>query len=151
MASRSKDIARLKQTVAILGESAQSPGSERISVPSDWIEEFSRIETEEIVRSRTKAISEAAAAPKSGFSILSSAVVLNVKSRLDPDDRLKVEDAIDELIVQPRPRDVEKEADTGSVRLRVPGTYWEIVYAVNDAERQLKLLSLRQAALSERN
>jgi len=150
MTSRWTDITRLKESMAAVEKTAQHAGSERISFPADVIEQFSRIETEQIACSRAMAIGESARAPKLGFSILSSDEVLKAKTGLDPDTRLRVEETIDELVLQPRPNGVEMDADTGALRQRVQGTDWEIVYAVDDAGRQLRLLSLRQSAILER-
>jgi hypothetical protein len=150
MASRWKDVVRLKESMGALEKGAQHAGSGRIPVPVDVIEQFSRIETEQIARSRATAIGESSTAPKLSFSILSSDEVLKAKTGLDPDDRLKVEEAIDDLALQPRPRGVEKDVETDTLRHRVPGTDWEIVYVVDDAGRQLKLLSLRQSVIAGR-
>jgi hypothetical protein len=150
MTSRWRDAARLKESMAALEKAAQHAGSERIPVPVDVIEQFSRIETEQIARSRAIAISESATAPRTDFSIQSSNEVLKVKAGLDPDDRLKVEETINDLMLQPKPSGVEKDADTDTLRQGVQGTDWEIVYAVDDAGRQLRLLSLRQSAMGER-
>jgi len=150
MTSQWRNATRLKESMAALEKAAQHGGSERIPVPVDVIEQFSRIETEQIARSRAIAISESATAPKTDFSILSSNEVLKVKAGLDPDDRLKVEETINDLMLQPKPSGVERDADTDTLRQRVQGTDWEIVYAVDDAGRQVRLLSLLQSAIEER-
>ncbi|MBZ5656484.1 MAG: hypothetical protein LAO56_14540 [Acidobacteriia bacterium] len=148
MTSRWRDVVHLKESMAALEKTAQQAGSERISFPLDVIEQFSRIETEQIAHSRAMAISESAKAPKLSFSILSSDEVLKAKAGLDPDTRLRVEEMIDELALQPKPSGVEMDADTGTLRQRVQETGWEIFYDVDDAGRQLRLLSLRQSAIA---
>ncbi len=150
MASRWKDVVRLRESMGALEKGAQRAGSERIPVPVDVIEQFSQIENEQIACSRARAIGESATAAKLSFSILSSDALLKMKTGLDPDDRIKVEEAIDELALQPRPSGVEKDVETDTLRQGVPGTDWEIVYVVDDAGRQLKLLSLRQSVIAGR-
>jgi hypothetical protein len=150
MTSRWTDIARLKDAMAAVEKTPQYAGAERISFPVDVIEQFSRIETEQIARSRAMAISESAKAAKLSFSILSSDEVLKAKAGLDADDRLRVEETIDELALQPRPSGVEMDAVTGTLRQRVQGTGWEIVYVADEAGRQVRLLSLRQNTIAER-
>ena len=150
VASRWTDITRLKASMLDLKKSAERAGADRISVPSETIERFCQIETETIVRSRAQAISEMAMAPRSNLSILSSRDVLEAKSVLDAESRLKVEEAIEGLMLEPRPSGVEEDAKTGFLRRRVNGTDQEIVYAVDDAERRLRLVTLRRVTVPER-
>jgi hypothetical protein len=76
------------------------------------------------------------------FSILSSNDVRKMKAELSPEDRLKVEEAFDALMLQPRPSDAQADTAPGLPRRKVERTELELVYAVDDAARQLKLVSL---------
>ncbi len=149
VASRWQEITRLNESMRGLEEAAPASAEDRIAVPAEMIERFARVETEHIVRSRASAISQLATAPRSNFSVLSSRDVLESKADLDIDTRLKVEDAIEELMVQPRPKGMQEDA-AGLLHQRVQGTDHEIVYAVDDAERRVRLLSLRRVAAAGR-
>ena len=144
MTLRGTDAAQLKELMVNSRDSMQQADLERIPVPAEAIQQFARIENVQIARSRARAIAESITAPEVGFSILLSQQVLEVKAGLEPGDRLKVEEMLDALMLQPRPASAENDADTGSLRQRVEGTDLELTYDIDEAARQLKLVSLQQ-------
>jgi len=146
MSAQGADAAKLKQAMLSLRKSEGGASAASITVPNEAILEFSRIESEQIARSRVNAIADSVNTSKADFSVLSSNDVRKMKAELNPEDRLKVEEAFDALMLQPRPSDARKDAATGFLRQRVDGTELELVYAVDDAARQLKLVSLLRAS-----
>jgi|HubBroStandDraft_6_1064221.scaffolds.fasta_scaffold05118_13 hypothetical protein len=142
MSVQAADAAKLKEVMLNLRKQEGNVGAATIVVPSEAILEFSRIESEQIARSRVNAIADSVNASKAEFSILSSNDVRRMKAELSPEDRLKVEEAFDALMLQPRPSDAQADTATGLLRRKVEGTELELVYAVDDAARQLKLVSL---------
>jgi putative Mn2+ efflux pump MntP len=145
MSAQGTDAEKLKDALLSLRKQEGGADAASIAVPSDAIREFSRIESEQIARSRVNAIADSANASKVEFSILSSNDVRKMKAELTPDDRLKVEEAFDALMLQPKPLDAKPDAATGFLRLKVNGTELELVYAVDDTARQLKVVSLGQS------
>ncbi len=147
MSAQGADAGKLKEVMLNLRTGEGAAGATSIAVPSEAIAEFSRIESEQIARSRVTAIAESVNASKSEFSILSSNDVRRMKAELTPGDRLKVEEAFDALMLQPRSSDAQPDAETGFLRQRVNGTELELLYTVDDAARQLKLVSLRPSQI----
>ncbi len=147
MSAQGADAKKLKDVLLTLRKQEGGADLASIAVPSGAIREFSRIESEQIARSRANAIADSANTSKAEFSILSSNDVRRTKADLSPQDRLKVEEALDGLMLQPRPSDAQTETATGLLRLKVNGTELQILYAVDDAARQLKVVSLGQSAV----
>ncbi len=143
MSAQSADATQLKESMLSLRSSEGGAGS--IAIPSEAIRQYSRIEGDQIARSRVRAITASAGAAKEEFSILSSNDVRKMKAGLGPEARLKVDEALDALMLQPRPPDAQADSGTGFLRRRVNGTEFELVYAIDDTARQLKLMSLRPA------
>lgn len=119
----------------------------RIALPDDVIQQYSRVETEQIARSRAQAITDSVKATAREFSVLSSQQVRQAKSGLAPSDRLKVEAALDALMREPRPASAEQDAGTGLLRLRVNGTGLELLYSVDDSNLQLRVVALQPSAV----
>ena len=142
MSAQGTNAEKLKDALLSLRKNEGGADAASIAVPSDAIREFSRIESEQIARSRVNAIADSVNASKAEFSILSSNDVRKMKAELTPDDRLKVEEAFDALMLQPRPSDARADTAAGVLRRKVEGTDIELVYAVDDVARQLKLVSL---------
>jgi len=142
LASRFDEISKLKTEFTNL--SKQEGGS--VAVPRRLIEKFSQVQTDQILIGRANAIAESAQSSKALFSVLSSRKVLDEKGRLDIESRLKVEDAIEELMQKPRSETTKTDAVTGSLSSSVEGTNLEIVYTMDEKGRRLQLVDLRQVA-----
>lgn len=142
LASRFDEISKLKNEFTNL--SKQEGGS--VAVPRRLIEKFSQVQTDQILIGRANAIAESAQSSKELFSVLSSRKVLDEKGRLDIESRLRVEDAIEELMQKPRSETTKTDAVTGSLSSSVEGTNLEIVYTMDEKERRLQLVDLRQVA-----
>jgi hypothetical protein len=145
MSAQGTDAEKLKDALLSLRKQEGGADAASIAVPSAAIREFSRIESEQIARSRVNAIADSANASQAEFSILSGNEVRRAKAELSPQNRLKVEETLDALMLEPKPPDAKPDAATGFLRLKVNGTELELVYAVDDTARQLKVVSLGQS------
>lgn len=143
MSSRLADLAKLKASMVGIANRSGDAGRGRIALPDDVVQRFSRVETDQIARSRAQAITDSLRATRREYSILSSQQVRQAKSALAPGDRLKVEDTLDKLMQEPRPALAEKDASTGFLRLRVNGTGLELVYTADDSSMELRVASLQ--------
>lgn len=145
MSAQGADARNLQQSLLRLRVSEGGEGIASIAVPNAAIQAFSRIESEQIARSRVSAIAKSVKTSATEYSISPSIEVRKVKVRLAPEQRLKVEEAFDALMLDPRPSSAQPDAETGFLRQKVEGTGLEFLYSVDDATRQLKLVSLRQS------
>ena len=145
MSAQGADARNLQQSLLRLRVSEGGEGIASIAVPNAAIQAFSRIESEQIARSRVSAIAKSAKSSATEYSIFPSIEVRKVKVGLEPQQRLKVEEAFDALMLDPRPSSAQPEPSTGLLRQRVEGTGLEFLYSVDDATRQLKLVSLRES------
>lgn len=146
MLARLKELTRLKESMQTLASTSQAPG-ERIALPAEVIQQYSQVESEQIARSRAQAISESLQSTAREFSILSSQQVRQAKASLAPADRLKLEEALDSLMSNPRPATAQAESEDGVFRLPVTGTDLQVIYKVDDAGQRLRLLSLESSAV----
>jgi hypothetical protein len=141
MSNRWQEVTKLKESILSLKNTAPTPDG-HIAISPEAIRQFAKIEKEQIARSRIKAVAESASASKQEYSILSSRDALKAKAALNPSDRLKIEQAIDDLSLEPQPAGVEIDP-SGRLHCPVKGTDLALVYTIDNANRQLKLLSLQ--------
>jgi hypothetical protein len=146
MSAQGADARKLQESLMTLQTSEGGEGIASIAVPNAAIQAFSRIESEQIARSRVNAIARSEQSLGTEYSISPSIEVRKVKVGLEPQQRLKVEEAFDALMLDPRPSSALPDAGTGLLRQRVEGTNLEFMYSVDDAARQLKLVSLHHSA-----
>jgi ABC-type multidrug transport system fused ATPase/permease subunit len=144
MAARLAEVSKLKESMLSVASKSGEAGAP-IVLSNEAVQQYARIETEQIARSRAQAINESVAAKKREYSILSSQAMRQTKAGLGPDERLKVEEALDALMREPRPATAENDTAAGLWRLRVAGTSLELVYRVDDSSLQLKVLGLQQS------
>jgi len=142
---RFKEIGQLKTEMTSLGKEETG----HISIPTDLVEKFAQIQTNQIRIGRANAIAELKST-KDLFSVLSSEEAVKQKAALDLGTRLKVEDAIEELMQDPKST-IAKTGGTGPLSFPVKGTDLELVYLVDDKERRLKLTGLRQGGQEARH
>jgi len=145
MSAQGADARNLQRSLLRLRVTEGGEGIASIAVPNAAIQAFSRIESEQIARSRVSAIAKSAKSSATEYSITPSIEVRKVRVGLEPRLRLKVEEAFDALMLDPRPSSAQPEPATGLLRQRVEGTGLEFLYSVDDTARQLKLVSLRQS------
>ena len=144
MSSRLAELARLKESMQHLASNANQAGDGRIALPTEVIQQYSQVESEQIARSRAQAISESLKSAPREFSVLSSQQVRQAKAALAPGDRLKVEEVLDGLMGEPRP--ATAQAEPGDVfLLPVSGTDLLLAYKVDDGTQQLRLLALKSS------
>ena len=145
MSAQDADARNLQRSLLRLRVSEGGEGVDSIAVPNAAIQAFSRIESEQIARSRVSAIAKSAKSSDTEYSITPSIEVRKMKAELGPEQRVKVEEAFDALMLDPRPSTAHTDPGTGLLCQRVEGTSLECLYSVDDATRQLKLMFLRQS------
>jgi hypothetical protein len=146
MAARLAEVSRLKQSMQCQADSSGEAGAP-VVLSSNAVQQFARIETEQIARSRAQAINEAARTKKREYSILPSQQVREAKTSLTAAEYLRVEEASDALMRDPRPAAAENDAAAGMWRLRVAGTTLELVYGIDDSSLQVKVVALQPSQI----
>ena len=144
LASRMNEITELKQKLAGLNK----PEAGRIDVPTELVAKLAQIQKDQIQIGRANAIAEFKSSGEM-FAVLSSSQVLRQKAHLDPGTRLKVEDAIEDLMQTPKPPAAQTGGEAGSVSFAVPGTDLNFVYLVDEKEDSLRLIELRGPAIGQ--
>jgi hypothetical protein len=145
MSAQGADARRLENALLRLRTSEGGEAIASVAVPSAAIRAFSRIESEQIARSRESAIAQSAKTFATEYSIFPSAEVRRVKAELEPEQRLRLEETLDTLMLDPRPSSAQPDAATGFLRQKVNGTSLEFLYSVDEATRQLNLVSLHHS------
>lgn len=146
MSNRGMEIARLRDSLVSAHPRAGDSETQTISLPAEAVAELSRLERDHIARSRAAALAASATESHSEFAVLSSNQALDFKRNLSPEKRWKVQEALDELMLDPRPKSAVSIPATTLMRQEVPETGIDIVYEIDDGAHQLKLLSLRDSS-----
>lgn len=143
MSQRMAEITSLQESMA---RAADEAGDGAVALPANLIEQYSRVETDQIVRTRANAIREAMRSTSKEYSLLSSQQARQAKLGLSSDERSRVEAALDDLAKNPYPEASVSDGDTGLKRLPVAGTGLEIRYSVDENASQVRLASLEASA-----
>jgi hypothetical protein len=141
LASRTNEISDLKAKFSNLSKQ----GTARVAIPTDLIVKFAQIQKSHILTDRANAIANFKSAGEL-FSVLTSRKILDQKAELNIDRRLKTEEAIEELMQDPRPAGARTDSETGLLSYPVAGADLDITYAIDENDRRLRLLELRQDA-----
>ena len=146
MADRLTELTNLQKSMVQLAEAADQAKDGSVALPASLVEQYSSVETDQIVRSRAKAIEAATRSTAKDYSLLSSQQARQAKLGLSSDERSKVEAALDELTKNPYTAEAVSEAETGLMLLRVAGTGLEIRYSVDETASQIRVASLDTTA-----
>lgn len=141
-------VARLQSSLA--GYKADAEGLEdiRIELAATHYKQIAQIERAQILRDRAESIRVygSKGSDVSGYGVQKSRTVREALAQLDPTARLRVEDQIDQLAMEPRPPGVTEDANTGNLRLRVTETPVEIFFTIDEDKRRIKMFSLQLVA-----
>jgi hypothetical protein len=123
---------------------AKQANSKVIEIPADYLDRVARIEQSQISRDRAEAIYSWKAEASEGqeYALLKSRDLVSALARLALEDRLHVEDQIERLSSEPHPPESQRGVNSDNWRLRVPETSFEIVYIVDDIQRQIQITAL---------
>lgn len=125
-----------------------SEGGEDTATLRAW-NQVAEIERLQIGRERAEALRAwKRGAGSDAYGLIKSRELIEASASLAPDVRLRVEEEADALTRNPQPSDAEVDAAFGTWRLHVPQTDIELLYAVDEAEHRIRLLSFREATAS---
>lgn len=68
--------------------------------------------------------------------------MLDQRSKLDLETRLKLEESLESLLEQPRPGAAEQLPASVRLKIKVPDTGMKLVYEVDEVHRQVKAIAL---------
>ncbi len=134
----------LEQLLIDRAQAATSAGTDAIGIPANAFRKLVDIEEAEIQRRRAEAI-DAVREEEGEYALLRTRAMVSEAGRLDAATQLRVEARIENLASEPRPPEARREGDGAAWRVAVPETALEIVYEVDEEERRIDLLSIRQA------
>jgi hypothetical protein len=116
-------------------------GDQVIAVPAEALEKVARIESAQIDRQRAEAVAASVDARDRGYGILIARDVLAQKGALDPGRRLKVEELIERVGINPRSPEATADETQGLWRLGTADGEVEIVYGIDEPQRQVRLVA----------
>jgi hypothetical protein len=114
---------------------------ETVAVPAAVLEDVARIERVQIARERRDAVVASAEATNRGYGVLVARDLSLQKALLGPQQRVAVEDLIDNLSANPRPTGVESTAE-GLLSARTPEGGVELRYTVDEGARRVHIVAL---------
>jgi hypothetical protein len=123
-------------------EQTQAPG---IEIPAEDLDRVARIEQSQITRERAEAIHtwKSQASEVREYASLKSRDLISAMGALELENRLRVEDQIERLSSEPHPPESQRDVNSDNWRLRIPDTSLELVYAVDDVQRQIQVIALQ--------
>ncbi len=153
-------VQRAKDQLELAGDANRLLGSlqqlqkgagadEDIDVPAEAWASVAQIESAQIARQRVEAVAEGITAPSQEYRVLTARDVAAAKAELGLQDRLAVEDLVDEVGENPRaPEAVQDETD-GLWRRRFANGEMALVYGIDEAQRQVRIVALHRTQAAE--
>jgi hypothetical protein len=120
---------------------SKAGAGEAVTVPAAVLEDVARIERVQIARERRDAVVASAGATNRGYGVLVARELSPHKGLLHPQQRVAVEDLIDNLSANPRPAGVESTAE-GLLSVRTPEGDVELKYSVDEGARRVHIVAL---------
>ena len=131
-------LRRLFQQMTTMGATREAPA---VHVSRRDAEQLSAIEAAQINRERAQAIQEREQVHNE-YTLRVSREVLDQRSKLDLETRLKLEESLESLLEQPRPGAAEQLPASVRLKIKVPDTGMKLVYEVDEVHRQVKAIAL---------
>lgn len=145
------ELANLEDSLQSSQLRAQQVEAPDIEVPAEDLERVARIEQSQIARERAEAIvsyRQSASSEALEYALLKSRNIITEIGELNLELRLRVEEQIERLSSDPHPKESFKDSSDDYWRLRIPETFLELTYTVDDSQRQIQLMALQ--ALTDR-
>jgi hypothetical protein len=114
---------------------------EAVAVPASVVEHAAQIEGVSIARDRRNAVVASAGTTDHGYGVLVARDLSSQKGLLDPQQRVAVEDLIENLSANPRPAGVE-ETPGGLLSVRTPKGDVGLQYSVDEGARRVHIVAL---------
>ena len=137
---------KLKQALERLRQHAGQ--AEKVSVPSELLEQAARIESVTIAKERDDAVLRSVAARPSGFAIRFNGDAADQRIRLDAAERMELEDMAAQLSTQGRLDGEQGDAPTqgDAQRREAVGERVAIDYLLDEQARSILLTAIRRRA-----
>jgi hypothetical protein len=133
------DANRLRSALESL--QIKAGAGEAVAIPAAVVEDVERIERVQIARERSDAVVASAGATNHGYGVLVARDLSSQKGLLDPQQRVAVEELIENLSANPRPAGVESTADR-LFTARTPKGDVELQYSVDEGAHRVHIVAL---------
>jgi mRNA-degrading endonuclease RelE of RelBE toxin-antitoxin system len=133
------DANRLRSALESLQSKAGA--GEAVAIPAAVVEHAAQIERASIARERRDAVVASAGTTNHGYGVLVARDLSSQKGLLDPQQRVAVEDLIENLSANPRPAGVE-ETQRGLLSVRTPKGDVGLQYSVDEGARRVHIVAL---------
>ena len=141
------DVERLRQLFQQMTTTGATKEGLAVRVSRIDAEQLSAIEAAQINRERAQAIQERDQV-RNEYALLVSREVLDQRSNLDLETRLKLEVSLETLLEQPRPAAAAQLPASALLKIKVPDTGINLVYEVDEVRRQVKAVALEPKGAS---
>ena len=119
----------------------KADAGEAIAIPAAVVEHAAQIERVSIASQRGDAVMAGARTTDHGYGILVARDLSSQKGLLDPQQRVAVEDLIENLSVNPRPAGVESTPE-GLLSVRTSAGDVELKYTVDEGAQRVNIVAL---------
>ena len=137
------DVDRLRDMLTAMQATSADGGT--VVVPAAVLESVATIEQAQIAQDRARAVAASVATGSRGYGLVLAPDVTMLKSTLDPDERLTVEDLIDEVLAAPQ---TSAQGETEVQRAATPDRLIEVGYRVDAAALRIHVVGLRVGSRS---
>lgn len=125
---------------------AQKDGAEVIEIAAADVGRLAEIEQIYIARDRAQAIDSFQKEDTADYNVLKSIESSKAIADLNLETRLRVEEGIQQLTEDPHPQEAGKDQSGNYWRLPVPDTAVQILYTVDESQRQVKIILLQTSS-----
>jgi len=133
------DANRLRSVLESMRTKADA--GEVVAIPAAVVEHAAQIERVSIARQRRDAVVAGTGTTNHGYGVLVARDLSSQKGLLDPQQRLAVEDLIENLSANPRPAGVESTPE-GLLSVRTPAGDVELNYSVDEGAHRVNIVAL---------
>ena len=133
------DANRLRSVLESMRTKADA--GEVVAIPAAVVEHAAQIERVSIARQRRDAVAASAGTTDHGYGVLVAGDLSSQKRLLDPQQRVAVEDLIENLGANPRPAGVESTPD-GLLSVKTPAGDVELNYTVDEGAQRVNIVAL---------
>lgn len=138
---------------ALEGLRQRAGKSEKVSVPSELLEQAARIETAQIAKERKDAILQSVPVGPSGYGVAFDRAAAEQRRMLDGPDRVELEDQVAQLSIE-GPDELKSQAgevtppEGASRRGETKSKRVEFEYVIDRASRGIRIIAVRRQDLS---
>lgn len=138
------DASQLRQSLLEMKE--RTTDGDAIIVPAEAMQSVARMEAAQIARERAEAVVACADTKDRGYGVFIARDVSAQKGTLDLATRMQVEEAIERIGANPHPPEATAEGAEGLWRLRSADGAIQLAYAIDEQQRQVRVLAMNVAS-----